>query len=83
MGPMEVNTYCVPDPATKDTCIIDPGAEPEKLIAFLDKKGYVPKFIINTHGHGEHIATNGYMGGHPIYIHLQDNEYHEGVTKSS
>lgn len=43
----------------RDDCIvIDPGLEPERILAHLDREGLVPAAILNTHGHCDHIAGN-------------------------
>ncbi|OEG62334.1 MBL fold metallo-hydrolase [Halanaerobium congolense] len=41
--------------------IIDPGAEGEKLYNYLQENGLKLKYIINTHGHFDHIAANQYL----------------------
>lgn len=41
--------------------IIDPGAEGKKLNNFLEKNNLELKYIINTHGHFDHIAANGFL----------------------
>ncbi len=74
VGPMAVNCYLVADIVTKDACLIDPGADGQKIKKFIDKNGYRLKFILNTHGHGDHIAANGYFDS-PIYIHELDNDF--------
>ncbi len=71
---MEVNAYVVQDRETKDACLIDPGGAPEVLKSFLKRNGLVLKFIINTHGHGDHIAANRYFNA-PVYIHRLDEEF--------
>jgi len=37
--------------------VIDPGDEAEEIIAALEKLSLVPKFILLTHGHFDHIAA--------------------------
>ncbi len=74
VGPMAVNCYLVADPVTKEACIVDPGAEPNSIKNFLRKNGFDLKFVINTHGHGDHIAANGYFNS-PIYIHRLDKDF--------
>ncbi len=74
VGPMKVNCYLVADPLTKEACLIDPGADPEKMKEYIKNNGLVLKFILITHGHGDHIAANGYFNA-PIYIHRMDADF--------
>ena len=74
VGPMAVNCYCLADPDTKDACLIDPGAEPARIKNLLVREKFNLKFILNTHGHGDHIAANGYFDA-PIYIHQLDEDF--------
>ncbi len=71
VGPLEVNCYVVQDPITKYAALIDPGAEPDVIKNYLHREYLDLKFIINTHGHGDHIAVNGYFNS-PVYIHRLD-----------
>ena len=73
VGPLGVNCYVVADPDTKEACLIDPGADGDKLKRFLAKSGFELKFIINTHGHGDHIGSNRDFQV-PIYIHRLDKD---------
>ena len=74
VGPLAVNAYLLGDPKTKDACLIDPGADHKKIKDFISKNGFNLKFIINTHGHGDHIGSNGSFEV-PIYIHLLDKDF--------
>jgi len=78
---MAVNCYVVTDPATKKACLIDPGGDASKVKNFLRKNGYAPEFIINTHGHGDHIAQNGNFNC-PIYIHKLDKDFLTDTDKN-
>ena len=74
VGPMAVNCYLLADPSTKDACIIDPGSDARRIADFIQTNGLNLEFIINTHGHGDHIAQNGYFK-RPIYIHKLDKDF--------
>ena len=74
VGPMAANCYIITHVPTKDACLIDPGGEPQRIRDFMKKNGLNLKFIINTHGHGDHILGNGYFGV-PIYIHRLDKDF--------
>lgn len=51
------NAYVVFDENTKETMVIDPGGQPEKLIEILDILGVEKiKYILLTHCHADHIG---------------------------
>jgi hydroxyacylglutathione hydrolase len=74
VGPLAANCYVITHVPTKDACLIDPGGEPQRIMDFVKRKGLNLKFIINTHGHGDHILGNGYFGV-PVYIHRMDKDF--------
>ena len=54
VGELYTNCYLV---SNKSECIIiDPGADPNKIIEFLQSKKLTPKLIISTHYHADHIG---------------------------
>lgn len=73
-GPIETNCYLVWDPSTGNACLIDPGGESEKIKDFLGDNALRLDFIINTHGHGDHIAANSDFDV-PVYIHEMDKDF--------
>jgi len=74
VGPIGANCYIVSDEATKNAFLIDPGGDPDRIKSVLKKNGLTLKFIINTHGHGDHILGNGYFNV-PIYAHRLEKDY--------
>ncbi|MBQ8887353.1 MAG: MBL fold metallo-hydrolase [Candidatus Gastranaerophilales bacterium] len=54
-GPLEVNTYILMDEESKEAVLIDVGGDFENIKKSLDKKGYKINFILNTHGHFDHV----------------------------
>ena len=74
VGPLAVNAYLLADPASKKACLIDPGADAKKIKDFIKNNGFELKFIINTHGHGDHIGANGKFDV-PIYVHSLDKDF--------
>ncbi len=67
----DTNTYVLWDEATKQALIIDPAREDERLIEVIEELDLI--YIVNTHGHGDHIGgnvllknrTNAKLGIHP------------------
>lgn len=74
VGPLGTNCYLVWDAATKEACLIDPGSNPKAIKTFIAKEGLDVKFIINTHGHGDHIGANASFGL-PIFIHKLEADF--------
>lgn len=50
--------YLAHDGETGDTAVVDP-AEAPPVIEALERKGWRPTHILNTHHHADHIAGNG------------------------
>ena len=71
------NCYIVEDEKTKETMVIDPGGESEKIIDLLQILGSKVKYIYLTHCHGDHIGAveevKNKKGG-KILIHAEDYE---------
>ena len=58
VGPLESNCYIVYCPETFKAAIIDPGAEPDRIIEAIEAHGLHPELLINTHGHFDHFGAN-------------------------
>lgn len=75
VGPMGANCYIVNCEETKEAAVIDPGGDAAKIISYLNNQGLQLKYIINTHGHIDHIAANEELKektGAELLIHTQD-----------
>lgn len=75
VGPMEANCYILYNPDKREGLIIDPGAEGSRLIKFIKQEEISINYIINTHGHPDHIGANRKIKEHtnaPILIHQYD-----------
>ena len=70
VGPWPMNSYALVCPTTRHSVLIDPGAEPDELIAMLD--GTTPVAILLTHTHPDHIGALNEMHnrlGVPVFAH--------------
>lgn len=56
--PFQENTYIVWREGSSDALVIDPGLEPDVILSFLQDRELDVAAILNTHGHGDHIAGN-------------------------
>jgi hydroxyacylglutathione hydrolase len=80
VGWLSTNCYVVGCEETKEAIIIDPGLESEKeaklILEYIKKNRFHIKYIINTHGHPDHISGNMIMKeatGASILIHENHN----------
>jgi hydroxyacylglutathione hydrolase len=81
VGWLSTNCYVVGCEETKEAVVIDPGMdserETEEILKFIEQNSFHIKYIINTHGHPDHIAGDAIMKeatGAPILIHENNAE---------
>ena len=77
VGQMAVFAYLVGDKESGEALVIDPAADTDGLIKAAEKNSVKIKYIVNTHGHVDHIGGNVDMKektGAAIIIHEDDAE---------
>jgi hydroxyacylglutathione hydrolase len=60
-APFGENTYVAHLSGASDAVVVDPGMEPESIIAYLERERLTPAALLITHGHSDHIAGNASM----------------------
>ncbi len=70
-GELQTNCYILIDIKSKVCAIIDPGGGYQKIKDLITARDLTPSFIINTHGHADHIMANEKFNL-PVYIHKAD-----------
>ncbi|MBW7995303.1 MAG: MBL fold metallo-hydrolase [Candidatus Glassbacteria bacterium] len=72
LDPLQSNCYLAWDEDSGAGVVIDPGGEGARIIAEIESRRIKPQYILNTHGHGDHVAANRAVRtrfGVPLLIH--------------
>jgi len=90
VGMLSTNCYVVNCLKTQEAVIIDPGldvlSEAEQIVRYVDKSTLKVKFIVNTHGHPDHIRGDSILKKKysvPICIHAYDAHFLTGLGENT
>jgi glyoxylase-like metal-dependent hydrolase (beta-lactamase superfamily II) len=86
VGPVMANCYVLGCEKTKDAVVIDPGDETSRILLALADAKLKLKYILNTHGHFDHVGGNKAMKaatGADILIHPSDAPMLQHLTMTS
>jgi hydroxyacylglutathione hydrolase len=88
VGMLSTNCYVASCPETKKAIIIDPGfdiaQEAEKIFRYIDISELKVMFIVNTHGHSDHVSGDVLLKKKynvPICIHAFDAHCLRGLDE--
>jgi len=82
VGPFQVMTYLAACSRTREAVIIDPGGEEDKLLALIREKDFKVRYILNTHGHADHVVGNRPLHNAlkaPVCMHAADDRFFADV----
>jgi len=74
VGPLQENTYLLVEEDGRGA-IVDPGDEPERILAEVHRVGLKPQAILLTHAHFDHVGAVAPLVealGLPVYLHPAD-----------
>ncbi|MDH5559933.1 MAG: MBL fold metallo-hydrolase, partial [Deltaproteobacteria bacterium] len=57
VSPFEMNCFILSCEKTLEAAIIDAGFEADRILSFIEQKGYRLKYLINTHAHVDHVSA--------------------------
>ncbi len=75
VGPIMANCFIAGCEDTHEAVVIDPGDEADRILLSLAESKLKVKYILNTHGHFDHVAANKKMKdatGADLIIHALD-----------
>ena len=73
VGPLETNCYLAYGSVSKKGVLIDPGDEAGAIRDAIEKLGVDVLWVVNTHGHADHIKGDAYFSA-PVAIHSLDEQ---------
>ena len=77
VGDFNENCYLYACPQTREAVIIDPGDEAEKILATIKEYELLPKYILNTHGHIDHVmAIDAVSEVYPVPLAIHPEDAH-------
>lgn len=86
VGPIMANCYILGCEETKSAAVIDPGDEADKILMALSENKLTVKYILNTHGHFDHVGANKRLKevtGAELVIHPDDVAMLESVNMAA
>ena len=86
VGAFQENTYLVVDPAAQRAVLVDPGAEPDAVIAMVEAGGAVLEAIWLTHAHLDHVGAVAAVKRRwdvPVYLHPADEPLYERAERQA
>jgi len=86
VGPIMANCYVLGCEETKEAVVIDPGDEADRILMALSESGLRVKYLINTHGHFDHVGANARMKeitGAELLIHKDDELMLKDLSKAA
>lgn len=86
VGPLDVNCYIVWDKETGDGVVVDPGGHADMIAEEVKSLGVKTAYIIDTHGHFDHVGGNGELAellSVKVAIHAEDTHMIEGASAQS
>ena len=86
VGPIMANCFILGCESTKEAVVIDPGDDADRILMELAKSELKVKYLINTHGHFDHVSANKRMKeatGALIAIHPDDEHMFSELSRSA
>ena len=79
VGPLEANCIILTADGQREAVVFDPGADPDTILAELDRLDVTVGILVQTHCHGDHIGALSEVKARfpeaPVVIHEAEREW--------
>lgn len=75
VGALGVNCFILGDKESSEGVVVDPGADGDEILAAVARHGLKIRYVVNTHGHFDHVGANRQLveqTGAELLIHEED-----------
>jgi len=84
VGPVSCNCAIVACPESGDAAVIDPGGNPDRILAVIREMDVQVKLLLHTHGHFDHVLATREVAqatGARVLIHQDDRSIYENLPR--
>jgi hydroxyacylglutathione hydrolase len=84
VGPLQCNCSIIACKETGEAAIIDPGGDPDDIIAAAERHGLKIKYLLHTHAHFDHVVGSRAVKektGAKICLHKGDQWLYDNLAK--
>ncbi len=81
-GPFQENSYLLVCTSTREAILVDPGDEPERIAALVEREQARPVALYATHAHLDHVGALAELQDHyrvPTFVPAGDFEWLEAL----
>src|SRR5262245_36368427 len=83
VGPFQCNCSILACERTREAVVVDPGAEAGRILAVLRERGFLPKYLVHTHAHLDHVGATEALHADSraeVCLHREDAFLYDNVA---
>ncbi len=86
VGVLQCNCAIVGCEDTREALIIDPGGDPDRILAAAERLGLRPRYLLHTHAHFDHVGGTRRLAdltGAVVALHPDDRPLYEHLAEQT